>query len=327
MTQTLPVDLQTPAIALGQPQNQIPSTGLLHAHHTLANLQYRNNILASRNKLHSDVASQIVLKAHQKYNQGSRVHRPVFKRTGAVRVGTTANQNPYSAYKGSFGNSISRQQIHLANGMLSRLSKPVGSLQPHAVGSLQPDAVGSLQPNAVKTSVQYPSQIQTNTSPTVNPQVFNHSNPNLQSHVNSNPFYQQLHPFPPLSFRPQSTSIQPSYTVPAQPTYPVPSKTRVDSPVVPVSDFTHSSQGNQTQGRNPIVDSGLKDCGLGWFSGQDTATLECTVPTNNSSLTEVAGVLADSRYDWLFDDHSIEPGFTDYSSDSAFIDTGPIFDF
>ncbi|KAK1426749.1 hypothetical protein QVD17_15428 [Tagetes erecta] len=310
IVQTPPVDLPAPVLA--QPPNQILNTGLLHAQHALANLQYRNNVLASRNKLHTGLASQIVLKAHQKYNHGSRVHRPVFKRTGAVRFGTTANQNIHSPYRGNFGNSISRQQSYQANGMLSRSSKPVGSLQS----------------NVVNPFVRYPSQVPTSTSSTVNPQVFNHSNPNLQSHVNSNPFYQQLHPLPPLSFRPQTTSSQPSYTVPAQPSYPVPSMTRVDSPVVPVSDFTHSSlQGNQAQGPNPIVDSGIKDYGVGWFPGHDSATLECTVPTNNSSSAAVAGGLADCQYDWLFDDQPIEPGFTDYSSDSAFIDTGPIFNF
>ncbi|KAL8260738.1 hypothetical protein R6Q59_028691 [Mikania micrantha] len=310
LTQLAPVDLQTstPALApaLAPTQNQIPNSGLIHAPCTPANFKYpnftshyRNNILASRTKLHPDLASQLVLRATQEYNLGYRVHRPVFKRTGtdSVRVATTANQN---LYRGNFG-SPNRHLNYQVNGMLSRSSK-------------------SLPPNAAKTS-QYPSI----TSLTVNPQqpqVCNQPNPIFQSHVNSNQphetmCYRQPHLGPPLSFRPQPALVQPNYAVQAQPSYPVPSRTPSPGP-----DFSHNfSQGNQAQSLI-AADTGFKDYGLGCPAGQGSATPDST---NNSSL---AGGLADyHQYDWIFDDQPIEPGFTDYSSDSTFIDTGPIFDF
>ncbi|KAK9069011.1 hypothetical protein SSX86_013127 [Deinandra increscens subsp. villosa] len=330
VTQLTQADPQTPAPALAQPQNQIPNPDLIHAYHTSAHLQYpnfssqyRNNILASRAKVHPDLASQFVLRAHQKYNLGSRLHRPVFKRHGPVRVGTTVNQTPYGSFRGNFGN-LSRQQNYLVNRMLSRSSKSLGSLQPNAVNGMQPS-----------NSMHHPFLSPTNTPPSVNPQpllhqsqVSNHSNPNFQSHVNSNPFpsamhFQQANLLPPSSFIPQPPSGQPSYAVQAEPVYPVPSKTIVDSPVVPASDITQNfSQGNQAQG--PIVDSGFEDYGFDSLAGQDSTT---PGSTNNSSLAAVSGGLADYQYDWIFDDQPIEPGFTDYSSDSAYIDTGPIFNF
>ncbi|KAI3829798.1 hypothetical protein L1987_03926 [Smallanthus sonchifolius] len=307
--------LYTLASVAVQPQNQIPKPGPRHANHTLTNFlspdiinPHRNNILASSNKLHLNLVSQPVL----------RVNRPVFKRTDSVRAATTANRNPYSSYRGNFGNPIG-QQNYQVNGMVSGSSK----------------YLGSLQLNAANTSVPYPPQSQTYTSPpqsqTYTSSTVNLPNPSFQSHVSSyplpeNPLYQQLFAVPPSSSRPQSASSQQTYMVPAQPSYPVPSKTKVDSPLVPVSDFTpNTSQGNQSQG--PIVDSGFKDYGLGLPTGQDSATLKDTVSTNESPLEAVSGGLADYRFDWIFDNQPIEPGFTDYSYDSAFIDTGLIFDF
>ncbi|KAI3682630.1 hypothetical protein L1987_82737 [Smallanthus sonchifolius] len=289
------------------PQNQIPRPGPLHANHRLTNVispdiinPHRNNILASSNKLHPMLASQPVL----------RVNRPVFKTTNSVRAATTANRNPYRSYRGNFGNPIGQQNYQF-NRMVSEASK----------------YLGSLQPNAANTTVPRPPPSQTYISATVN-----HPNPCFQSHVSSyplpeNPLYQQQFlAVPPSSSRPQSASSQQTYMVPAQPSYPVPSKTTVDSPLVPVSDFApNTSQGNQSQG--PIVDLGFKDYGLGLPTGQDSATLKDTVSTNESPLEAVSGGLADYRFDWIFDNQPIEPGFTDYSFDSAFIDTGPIFDF
>ena len=118
--------------------------------------------------------------------------------------------------------------------------------------------------------------------------------------------------------------------MPAQSTYPVPSVTRVNSPSVPVSDYTLNFQENQAQ--NPTLDQNFQDYGLSWPPIENEGGAEAT---NESSLA-VSGVgLADHRYDWIFDNQPVEPGFLDIPgpyglnelSDSTFIDTGPIFDF
>ncbi|KAI7734862.1 hypothetical protein M8C21_008800 [Ambrosia artemisiifolia] len=317
-----PVTQLTP-LAMLRSQNQIPRPGPILANHTSATFQYpgvisqsRNNMLASRNRLHPNLVSRLGHRAQQRSNTGYRVHRPVFKRPHPVRAATTTNQIPYSSYRGNIGNPI-RQPNYQVNGMLSGSSK----------------YLGSLQPNAVNAPVPYPPS-QTYTSPNVNqpqPQFSYNPNPNFQSHVNSNPIsetplYPQVRNAPPSSSRLQPASSQQTYTVPVQPSYHVPSQTQVGSPLFPVSDFAHNTlQGNQSQGH--VVDSGFKDYGLGLPTGQDSATVEGVGVTNESSLAAGSGGLADYQFDWIFDNQPIEPGFTDYSSDSAFIDTGPIFQF
>ncbi|KAM0050938.1 hypothetical protein Hdeb2414_s0007g00229561 [Helianthus debilis subsp. tardiflorus] len=331
VSQLSPVDLYTQAPVMVQLANQIPKRGPIHANLTSANFQsadiisqYRDSILASRNKLRPNFASQLAHRVQQRYNVGSRVpvQRPVFKRTNPVRGAITNNQNRYNPYRGNIGNPV-RQQNYQVNGMLSGSS----------------EYLGSLQPNAVNASVPYPpqSRSQTYTSSTVNqhqPQSSYHSNPNFQSRVNSNPIpenplYNQLRNVPVLqSSRPQPASSQQTHMAPGQQSYHVPSKTQVDSPLVPVSDITQNAlQGNKSQGS--IVDSGFKDYGLGLPTGQDSATLGgAGSAANESTLTAVSSGLADYQFDdWLFDNQPIETGFTDYSSDSAFIDTGPIFQF
>lgn len=342
LSQLPPVELHRTAPALVQPQNHIPRAGFSHVHHTADNFQApniinqdRSHILASRNKLHQDlvysqamlrrsqqnlVNSQAMLRRHQNLNIGNRVNRPAFKRTGSVGVATTANQNLNGSYRGGYVNSIRQQHYH-NNGMLSGPDK----------------YLGSLEPSSVNTSVPYPPQHHQPLPP--QPHFSNPSNPNFQYHANSNlssenPLYQQPHLVPPSCIRPQLAFGQPSYTMPAQTSYHVPSQTRVDIPSVPVSDYTQNfPQGNEAQ--DSIMDSGFKDYGLSWPLGEDSATLQGTGAMNEPSLAVVPGGLADYRYDWFFDNPPVEPGFLDipgpnglnsHSSDSAFIDTGPIFD-
>lgn len=325
-----------PALALVQPHNQIPRSRPILGHHPSANFQTpniisqnRNPIFPSRNKFHPDLVSQLLLstnggRSHQNYNNlGSQLHRPVFKRNGSVGVATTANRPSYGSYRGNFGNPNGNQNCNV-NGMLSGPNK----------------YLGSLQPNAVNPPVSYPqSQPLLDQPLPPQPQFSNHPNPNFQSKVNSNPFpenplYQPPH-LVPSSSRTQLTSGQPRYPVPAQSSYPVPSHTQVHSPSIPVSDYTPNFQGNQAQ--TPTIDPSFQDYGLNWPPTEHPATFEGgSATTNEPSLVAVsAGSLADYRYDWIFDNQPVEPGFMDIPgpyglnelSDSAFIDTGPIFDF
>ncbi|XP_076906306.1 uncharacterized protein LOC143562370 [Bidens hawaiensis] len=290
VTQPPAVNHYIPPPVMNQPPSQIPKPGPGNHH---------------RNQLNPDLLSRFVNQTQQKYNQNSTLHRPVFKRTHPLRAATVGHQNRYSSYMSNVRNPI-RQNSYQVNGMLSGSSNYVSLLQ---------------QPNAVNASVPYPPQTQTFTPLTVNqpqPQFSSQLNPSFQSHVNSNLHYQPpVFPPPPpssSSSQPQPVSSQFTYTVPVQPSYQVQPKTEVDSALVPVSDVTQNvSQANQSQG--PIVDSGFKDYGLGLPTGQD------------SGAGAVSGGLADYRFDWMFDNQPIDPGFTDYSSDSAFIDTGPIFQF
>ncbi|XP_076940757.1 uncharacterized protein LOC143610063 [Bidens hawaiensis] len=328
-SQPPPVNLYIPPPVINQPVFQIPKPGPGNHH---------------RNQLHPGLLSRFVNQTQQKYNQNSTLHRPVFKRTHPLRAATVGQQNRYSSYRSNVGNPI-RQNSYPVNGMLSGSSNYVGSVQqPNAVnasvpcpprsskyvGSLQqPNAVnasvpypprssnyvGSVQQlNVVNASVPYPPQSQTFTPLTANqpqhqPQFSSQLNPSFQSHVNSNLHYQPP-VFPPPSSQPQPVCSQFTYTVPV----PVQPKTQVDSPLVQVSDATQNiSQANQSQG--PIVGLGFKDYGMGLPTGQD------------SSGGAVSSGLYDYRFDWMFDNQPLDPGFTDYSSDSAFIDTGPIFQF
>ncbi|XP_023764057.1 uncharacterized protein LOC111912554 [Lactuca sativa] len=310
----------TPTLQMVQP----PRSGSIRARHLSANLrhpnvmnQIRRPVFPSRNKLHPDLVSQYLLTRHggsiSKGQHGTQLHVPVFKRTGSVGGATptpTPNRHhPYAPHphRGNSGNPNRHQNY--------------------------PAYSRSLQPNVVNnTPVSYPPHTSTSTSPTVNPLINHqqwplqpqfstrcHSNPNnVQSQVNSSLVYR------PSSSRPDPTSGQPSY--PAG--QPVPSQTRVDNPSISVSDYTAQSlpdQGTQAM-----------DNGLSWPATQQSAA---TVEPDPSSLLAGpgGGGLGDYRYDWIFDNQPVEPGFidgahgsyglTDFSSDSSFIDTGPIFDF
>lgn len=249
---------------------------------------------------------------------------------GAVGVATTANRNSNGSYRGIFGNP-SRQQNYVVNGTPSRPNKYVASSQPHTVNTSVPY---SLQSQNYTSSTVYPPPLPPQ------PQFSNHPNSNIQSQVNSNSFPEnppyQLHLVSPSSSQPQLASSQSSYMVPAQPSNTVPSQTQVHSPSVPVLDSIQNfSQGNQTQG--PVTDAGFKNYGLGLPSGQGSTTLEGVGSTNKSSLAGGPdGLLTDFAYDWIFDNQPVEPGFMDitgqnglnnYSTDSAFLETGPIFEF
>ncbi|KAI3667976.1 hypothetical protein L6452_43047 [Arctium lappa] len=337
------VDFHRPSPALVQPYNQIPRPRSILARHSPANFQTpniinqnRTPIFASRNKFRPDLVSQLLLRSngargHQNHNNlSSQLHRQVFKRNGSVGVVTTANQPSYGSYRGNFGNPNGNQNYNV-NEMLSGPNK----------------YLGSLQPNAVNSSVSYPqSQNHASTiTPLLDqplppqPQFSNHPNLNFQAQVNSNPFpenplYQQPH-LVPSSSRTQLASVQPRYVVPAQSNYLVPPQTQVHSPSIPVSDYTQNFHGNQAQ--NPTIDPSFQDYGLSWPPAEHSATFEGgAAATNEPSLAAVSGgSLADYQYDWIFDNQPVEPGFMDVPgpyglnelSDSAFIDTGPIFDF
>ncbi|KAI3526542.1 hypothetical protein L1887_05799 [Cichorium endivia] len=293
-----------PTPALVQHHVQTPRFGSIHTRHPSANFrpQNRRPVFPSRSKLHPDVVHQYLLSRNGGRGHHGPIHTPVFKRTSSVGGATTANRHhPYVSHRGNSGNP-NRQQNY-----------------PYP---------GPLQSNPVNTPVSYPPQSQLHTSPTVNP-VMNQQWPlqpqfsNQSNQVNSNPFYQPQPHHVPSSSRPERAAgqpVQPSYPVPAQPpAYHVPSQTRVDSPSVSVSDYTHSLPDHGTQ---PAIDNGLN-----WPTGQGN---------DKSALAAGPAGLGDFQYDWIFDHQPVEPGFvdgpgsyglTDFSSDTSFIDTGPIFDF
>ncbi|KAL4588007.1 hypothetical protein LXL04_000885 [Taraxacum kok-saghyz] len=164
---------------------------------------------------------------------------------------------------------------------------------------------GSLQPNLVNTTpVSYPQNqhhtVNVNQQWPLQPQFTNQSN--------------HFYPTNPVPANP------PSYHVPVP--VPVPT-TRVDNnaPSISVSDYTNLPE-----------EKGVDDNGLSWPTHEGSGPGIGPV----SDTSSVGLGLGDHRYDWIFDNQPVEPGFgdggpgsyglTDFSSDS-FIDTGPIFDF
>ncbi|XP_071720355.1 uncharacterized protein [Rutidosis leptorrhynchoides] len=253
-------------------------------------------------------------------NQGS-VRVSSTANRGSVGVATTANQYPNGSYMGNFGNS-SRLQNNVVSGMHSGLNK----------------YIPSSQPNKVNTSVAYSPQSQNGTSSTVFPQpkFSNQQNPNIQSQINSNPKPYQPNFVSTASSQPKLTSGQPSYMVPVQPSYQASTQTHVHSPSVPVTN-TIPSFPQSSQVQVPITDPGFKNYGSSLPSVQNSTSHEGAESTKESTLAGVAdSVLADFPYDWIFDNQPVEPGFmniselnglNDYMADSAFLDTGSLFEF
>ncbi|KAJ9543324.1 hypothetical protein OSB04_023031 [Centaurea solstitialis] len=331
-------DFHRPPPPPSQPHNHFSRPRSTLPHHPSANFQTPNIIsqnrapvFSSRNKFHPDLVSQLLLRSnggrphHNPHNLNSHIHRPVFKRNGTVGVATTATRPPsYSSYRGSFRNPDENRNYNV-NGTLSGSNK----------------YLGSLHLNSVNPSVSYPQSHPMLDQPLPpQPQFSNLPSPNFQSQVNSNPFpenplYQQPPHLVPSSSRTQPASTQPRYMAPAQSSYPVPVPSQVHIPSIPISDYAQNFQGNQVQ--NPTLDQGFQDYGLSWSPTENPTTFEGgAATTSEPPLAAVSGGgLADYRYDWIFDNQPVEPGFMDIAgpyglnelSDSAFIDTGPIFDF
>ncbi|XP_076944567.1 uncharacterized protein LOC143615284 isoform X2 [Bidens hawaiensis] len=326
-----PVHIPNPGSRIAQPVTQptpppvhIPNPGLIHALHNPANLQHpRNNTFTSRKKSHPDSTSQALIRTHQKFNLGSTVNKPVFKRTGAVRVAAPSavrvapadavNVAPTGAVRVARTVAVARRDAAraaqtvavpqtnaataartaaVARTNAARAARTAAVARINAARAARPVAVSQTNvvtdtPTANQNPIRVSFENVNRSLGTVQPNAsVNHQQPQVSNHSNFNLFLgATLH---------QSAPPFPSipHPMPPQPSYHASGKT--------VSDLT----------RNEAQD--LKDGGVGQGS------------TDNASL---AGGLAGHQYHWFFDGPPIDPGFGDYLFDSGFTETGPIFDF